>query len=262
MSGRHHRTWLLVAITGIALALAGCGNDDTDALPTLGASASSTATLDPMAGAPSEGSCFRLSASDLDRRTSTKRAVNCYSRHTSITYHVGLFPPGTVESDHARVERVCTNRLPKGSGLTSMQLNSTIIGWAWFEPTTAQWSAGARWFRCDLVARAGDTVKRLPSTTGAPFSNGIPDRFVKCMRDVNDQGTIVTCDERHDFRWAGSFELPQGRDFPSDKEVADIVGERCKQFLDVTQRYYYEWPKEDDWLAGDRLFSCYEQNTS
>ncbi|KRF15484.1 hypothetical protein ASG90_12405 [Nocardioides sp. Soil797] len=232
--------------------------------------ASPTPELDPLAGAPTEGSCYRLNASQLQAPTSTKNpASDCYGKHNTYTYLVGMFPKGTTSADTKRVQNQCQKHLTQAVGLAPAKLIGTVFEWIWFEPTTAQWSAGARWFRCDLVARLNGKTFLLPETSylSSEFTDGVPDKYSRCINPGKDEdgdgegdADHLTCDKPHQFRFAGAFEAP-GKKYPGEEALKKMTDNRCHAIAQ-TDTWWATWPYEDYWDQGHHLLTCYKQTTS
>lgn len=272
MSCRHLRTGAAALACGLLLLVTGCGDEQTSELNAeMGpAAASPTPTLDPLAGAPTEGSCYRMNQVQLNAPTSSKRPLSdCYSNHTSYTYLVGLFPEGATSSDAQRADNQCQKHLTKATGLSKAELFGTVLDYVWFEPTTTQWTAGARWFRCDLVAKTDSSLVRLPNTSylDTEFTDGVPDKYAKCIvsgpdtdGDGEQNAKYLTCDKPHEFRFAGAFTAP-GKKYPGEDALKSLTDDRC---ADITQTssWWATWPYKTHWDLGNHLLACYKQTTS
>ena len=55
-----------------------------------------------------------------------------------------------------QVARVCPRKLAAFLGTTDDALRLTMLRAVWFTPSVEQSDAGANWYRCDVVAVAGD----------------------------------------------------------------------------------------------------------
>ncbi|KRF10900.1 septum formation family protein [Nocardioides sp. Soil796] len=276
MSDRHLRTSALALAAGLLLLAQACGTNTgtTELNAAMGEPAQSPEPeLDPMAGAPVVGSCYSMSRTQSVSTTNTRKPVSdCYEKHNTLTYHVGLFKAGTTSSDYAVVTKQCKKHLPEATGLSKGRLLGSVLDWIWFEPTTAQWSAGARWFRCDLVAESGDKLKLLPETSRTTdlFADGLEDPYARCIRrgpDTNDDGEddaiYVTCDKPHGYRWAGWFEAPVGKSakYPTDAQFEKFANANCGRIAG-TDSWWVTWPLEAWWRDGERRLSCYKFTSS
>ncbi len=228
----------------------------------MGAPASSTASTeaDPLAGAPSVDACYKMTIVKTEAQTNNNNPVDCYSDHTTITYHVGTFPADAAEPDVDTMVTQCQRRLAAAMGLTKKQLTSSIFEPVFFEPTTNQWSSGARWFRCDARAQSGGKLRLMPSGSTPVLYEGVEDKYQRCVDNRKGQGLYVTCDRGHDYRWAGYFQAKGGAKYPSRKNFQK-QGEGCYKFTDKGA-YWVTWPLEPRWDAGDRTMNCYKKTTS
>lgn len=217
---------------------------------------------DPLAGAPAPRSCFNLSGSQTQALTNASTPVDCYSRHTTLTYYVGLFPADSLAPIRSVARRGCRRNVRTQLDLTPQQLRSSVLDLVWFQPSTTQWSAGARWYRCDLLARnpSGDSLKRLPDGS-SPFTDGIPDNLFRCIRDNDGSAVQVTCDRPHDYRWAGSFPA-KGRPYPKNEETALALADGPCSRLTGTRDWYVTWPSRTAWAQGERQLDCFKQTSS
>jgi hypothetical protein len=259
----HFRTTAAALVAGLLLVLAGCGGDDGGTTPaTMGGPASSTATpeADPLAGAPATDACYKMKYSTAQAATNNSNPVNCYDDHTTVTYYVGQFPEDAAASDPEQVRTDCSSRLADAVGLTKKQLKSTVFDWVWFEPTTSQWAAGARWFRCDAVAESAGRLKKLPSGSNPIITGDVEDNYVRCVDNRNGQGLYVTCEKPHDYRWAGVFQA-KGSDakYPSRAQF-EKQGKGCYKFTD-NGAYWVTWPLQPGWEAGERDMNCYRKTS-
>ena len=227
----------------------------------MGGPASSTASpeADPLAGAPAVDACYKMNIEKTAAATNNSNPVACYNDHTTLTYHVGTFPDDAVEPDPDVMIKECQKRLGKAMGLNKKQLVSSIFEPIFFEPTTTQWSAGARWYRCDARAESGGKLRLLPSGSTPVLYDGVPTEFTRCVDNRNDQGLYVTCNKPHDFRWAGYFQAKGGSKYPSRGNF-EKQGKGCYKFTD-NGAYWVTWPLEPRWSTGDRDMNCYKKTT-
>ncbi|RYP85827.1 hypothetical protein EKO23_10955 [Nocardioides guangzhouensis] len=255
---RHLRTTMAALAAGLLVLVSGCSEETGAGDAAMGAPASSTAspTPDPLAGAPTVDACYKMTYARSQAATNGSAPVNCYDDHTTITYYVGTFPDDAAASDPVQVRKDCTAHLAEGLGLSKKELRSSVFSWIWFEPTTSQWSAGARWFRCDAKAETGGRLKLLPAGSSPILTDGVPDAYFRCVDNRNDQGRYVTCDQKHDYRWAGYFQARGGASYPSRKAF-EKQGKGCYEFTD-NGAYWVTWPLEPGWDNGDREMNCYK----
>lgn len=253
------RTCCATLVAALLLPLAGCESDASGGAGVIGAPATSTASEpDPLAGAPEVGICYDMTRSEAAAVTHDAPGVSCSGPHTSMTYHLGHFPAASSIADPDRASRGCERALPRGLGLSPREVRSSILTWIWFEPSTEQWSEGARWYRCDVIAQRGNgSFKALPSAGPPLFAGGVPDDYFRCMRDRGEEGVPVTCDKAHGYRWAGTFE-GKGKQRPKRARLLEQADQHCYS-ITGTSSWWVTWPSADSWASGDREMACYRQ---
>ena len=258
---RHLRTTAATVVVGLLVLMSGCNEDAGPGTASMGGPASSTATpeADPLAGAPAVDACYKMNIARTEAQTNNSNPVECYSDHTTLTYYVGTFPDDAVEPDPDVMAKECQKRLAAAMGLTRKQLVSSIFEPVYFEPTTTQWSSGARWYRCDARAESGGKLRLMPSGSAPVLYDGVPDEFTRCVDNRNGQGLYVTCNKGHDYRWAGYFQAKGGKNYPSRANF-EKQGKGCYKFT-ANGAYWVTWPLEPQWDAGSRDMNCYKKTT-
>lgn len=240
-----------LAVVLALLALAGCsGGSEPEAAPTPSASTptSSPSTDVPPPAAPEKGACYRLRYDDAIAAHNDAEPVRCSAEHTSTTYYVGdvLNPTEQVAALQ------CTDRLGEDTRLTMLRP-------AWFTPTPDEIAAGARWFRCDVVALASEG--RL-----APLTDplGDPERYGMCgtAEPGSSDFRRVICSRPHAWRAISVVPLSGDR-YPGEAAVRDAGQDPCEaagaEAADdaLDYRWGYEWPTRDQWDAGQRYGRCW-----
>lgn len=256
------RTCGVALVAALLVLLAGCTDDSPGTTAYVGAPATTGAAQepDPLAGVPSLGLCYAMTRSAAAAVTNEGPDVDCSEPHTSMTYYVGQFEAGSDVSDPAVATRGCRENLAEGVGLSADEARSSVLTYIWFEPSTEQWSAGARWFRCDVIARQDNGLfKDLPQATPF-FPDGVPDDYFRCMRERGGEGIAVTCDKAHGYRWAGSFE-GQGKKLPRRANLLEQADQRCFA-ITGTRTWWVTWPGPDQWAGGDREMDCFKRTRS
>lgn len=250
-------------VAALLLPLAGCESDASRGTGVIGDPATEAATSepDPLAGAPEVGVCYDMTRSEAAAVTHEAPGISCSGPHTTMTYHVGQFPADSSIAANETASRGCEQNLPQGVGLTASAVKSSILTWIWFEPTTEQWSAGARWYRCDVIARHDDgTFESLPAARSPFFLDGVPDDYFRCMRERGEEGVPVTCDQAHGYRWAGTFE-GTGKTWPRRAALLEQASQHCPSITGTTT-WWVTWPSADSWASGDREMACYKATRS
>ena len=232
----------------------------------------------PAAGPPAppgEG-CYRLPLADLTEPTNRRRPVDCAARHDAQTFHVGtldLVADGhalAVDADRVvdRLDESCDRRLAGYLGGTAEDRRLTRLRAVWFAPTLKQADRGARWFRCDVVALAGnDRLLRLPAPAEL---RGVLDRpagasYGLCGTTAPgepDFGRVI-CARPHAWRAVSTIALPRGRAYPGVGAVRAAGNDRCRDLVGdlvddpLTFRFGWEWPTREQWRAGQRHGYCW-----
>jgi hypothetical protein len=256
------RTCRVALVATLLVLLAGCSDDSPGPTAYVGERATSGALPepDPLAGAPALGNCYPMTRTAAAAVTHEGPDVDCSEPHTSMTYHVGRFASGSDVSDADVAASGCTENLAEGVGLGRKDLRSSILTYIWFEPSTEQWRAGARWYRCDVIAQVpGGPLKPLPESTPF-FPSGVPDGYFRCMQERGEQGVPVTCDKAHRYRWAGTFE-GKGAERPGQAKLLAQAEDHCYS-ITGTSSWWVTWPSAGAWASGNRTMDCFKRTRS
>ncbi len=223
--------------------------------PSPSASASPEPAPDPAFGAPRVGTCHRMTAVQSVASVARGRRVACTKRHTSVVAHVAFLPlpvSAATPVPRRRVlgQRWCAPAYRKLAGGTPADRATALLTWTMFTPSQAQLERGARWIRCDVVARSGARLMPLPATT--PFlGSGVPETLRVCR---NDAGTDVSCDEPHAFRVQAVYKAV-GKAYPDPEAYTPTARARCRQLMG-SYGGFWQPPSQAGWRAGDRFVRC------
>jgi hypothetical protein len=227
------------------------------------------------APAPHDGACHQLTYAQALAPTTTDAPVPCRGAHTSQTYAVGRLTTEVdghlVAVDSPRVQRqvrtTCPQRLAGFLGGSTEQLRLSMLRAVWFTPTVAASDAGADWFRCDVIAVAGD--QQLAPLTGRlrnalRGTSAAPSPWAMC--GTAEPGTKgfrrVPCRDRHTWRALRTIAL-DGAAYPGEA-AAKAAGQRtcreagrsvAKDALDY--QWGYEWPTRAQWDSGQTYGICW-----
>ncbi len=259
----------LLALVVLLLAglLTACdGKDIKDAVPGTDAK---PADLE----APENRLCRALDAKAVTAPSDDTEPVACTQGHTAETFHVGSFDEAATKDaayDDAglgeQVAETCRPRFKKFTGATDSLALRTVVTWAWWRPSEEAWEEGARWFRCDVVARrTADELGALPETTKGLLL-GIPaDRWMVCADGPKvADAPRVACTEKHTWRAVSAVSVGKEKDpWPGSRLVevrsldfcSEWVGARTNYSLDY--EFAYTWFEKDDWASGNRLSVCW-----
>jgi Septum formation len=163
--------------------------------------------------------------------------------------------------------RRCTQAWKRtvGGGVTSQ--HTSIVGLAYFLPDRQQLSAGARWYRCDLVIGGQDglALQRLPAHVENLLAGRVPDSLRAC-RTAPDftSGREVPCSQPHVLRAVGTFPLPDKGSYPSRATLQAASAKGCRG---VIKRWMhgrtdagdaFQWPDRTGWeVQGDHSATCW-----
>lgn len=251
---------------GAGLAPASATAPGTTTAPGTATASTSTATSSALAGVPRAGQCYRYSVAQSQASASPTAPVACSAPHTAWTFFVGRFS--------GRAARITTPLSPaldrpamaacyaRREAVLGTAVHLTRVRFAWFLPTPAQWSRGARWFRCDAVAVVGTSSygllpPRLPSVVADPVAR---ESLRACARTAN--GAVVPCTLRHDAKAVAWVRLGSATTvFPGPARILPLVTARCTAALaalpGAPALAWSTWPVASSWSAGHRVATCY-----
>jgi hypothetical protein len=276
MSGRRANGAVLT-VAGVLLAtmLAGCGGGQPKA-PV-------SSTPPPVASAaprPAASGCDDLTYQQAVAPTlpTDDTPVACGTSHTSQTYAVGTLSTAVdghlVGVDSARVQAQVAKRCPAALsaylGGDEEKLRLSMLRAVWYTPTVAQAEAGADWYRCDVIALAGD--QQLASMKGSLKGVLGSDRAGDwAMCGTAQPGTAgfarVPCRAQHSWKALATVDLPAGV-YPGEAAVKAAGQKPCQQAgQDVASdaldyQWGYEWPTSDQWSAGQTYGICWAPSSS
>ncbi len=210
---------------------------------------------DPGFGAPKAGQCFLIFAAQSRASVADGRRVACSKRHTTVVAYVGFRPrPVTPKTPVARRQRlarkVCEPAYRRVAGGTLADRATSILTWTLYTPTQAQLKRGARWIRCDVLARGG--AKLLPLPQGLPLlAGGVPEQLRICQ---NEAGADISCSLPHAYRVEAVYPAA-GDAYPNATTYTALARQRCKE-LTGKDGGFWQAPGKQGWDAGDRFIRC------
>ena len=159
-----------------------------------------------------------MSADESVASVDTSRKVSCKGKHTSVVVLVTYLPkpvtPATPVAQRRKLgEKFCQPAYQRTVGGTLADRATSILTWTLFTPSQSQLERGARWVRCDVVARSADKLIPLP-TSKPMLAQGVPEQVRICQTDA---GVDISCSKPHAFRVQGVYRavdqgLPRHRD--------------------------------------------------
>lgn len=299
-SARSRAVAVAVALVAVLAASCTTGNGDraTDRpTETAGSPASASASGSPQSGSaaregaspstptepekpspPPEHGCYRLSFDALTEPSNDSDPVPCSAagRHDAQTFHVGRLDTTVdghsvaVDSDQVldQLAHSCPHRLAQYLGGSPEDRRLSRFEAIWFVPTLEQSDLGASWFRCDVVALAGqDSLFPLPPPRRL---HGILDRpgagrFGLCGTAAPGESDFdrVICARPHSWRAVSTIVLGGSARYPGVRAVSAAGDETCSDRVRVHAadplkfRYGWEWPTRDQWERGQHFGYCW-----
>jgi hypothetical protein len=254
-----------------ALLLAGCGGKDEEpqaskkepaaAEPSASASAAEVSAPDPGYGAPQVGRCYRLSPAETLAPVTSSRRVSCNKKHTTVIAHVGYVKKAVTTNTplakrRAIGRRLCAPAYRKLAGGTVPDRATSLLTWTLFTPSSDQLQRGARWVRCDVLARSGESMVALPNSKPL-LGNGVPESLRVCQTET---GADVSCARPHVFRVEAVYAAPGGA-YPDLNRYTAAARTRCKELMG-RDGGFWQPPSEAGWNAGDRYIRCLSRTSS
>ena len=210
---------------------------------------------DPGYGAPVKGECHRMTSVQSVASVDTSKLVSCKGAHTSVVSYVGYLPrpvtPATPVVERQKLgNRLCQRAYQRVAGGTLADRATSILTWTLFTPNQAQLERGARWVRCDVVARSANKLVALPPTTPM-LAQGVPEQLRICQ---SDSGIDISCAKPHAFRVQAVYRAVV-KGYPAPPVYTPVARARCRQLLG-TFGGYWQPPSRQGWRAGDRFIRC------
>jgi hypothetical protein len=183
------------------------------------------------------------------------RLVGCDKEHTSLVAHVGLVPrPVTPRTPLAKRRalraRVCEPAYRRVVGGTLADRATSILTWTMFTPGQDQLERGARWIRCDVIARSGNQLVELPP--GQPLlRQGVPEPLRICQ---DAAGADISCALPHSYRVQAVYRAPESA-YPDPTAYTAVARARCGELMGVFGGFWQP-PSREGWADGDRFIRC------
>jgi hypothetical protein len=269
------RLWRALALPIlIALLATGCGGKDEPKAKEKGKDSAVAAepresksaeeeeiAPDPGYGAPLQGRCYRISASRSLAPVTRGSRVKCSSKHTTVVARVAYTPKAVTSKTplpkrRALGKRLCEPAYRRLAGGTVADRATSLLTWTLFTPSRDQLERGARWVRCDVLARSGDQLVPLPDAKPL-LRQGVPESLRVCQ---TASGADVSCSQTHAFRVEAVFAAPP-RVYPDPVRYTAAARSRCKQ-LTGSDGGYWQPPSKPGWRSGDRFVRCLSKAAS
>jgi hypothetical protein len=243
------------------------------------ASAQPSASPSPVPVELAAGQCFNDYYTDQIVRTSV-HLVDCTAQHFGETVYVGRFvgvaaegePPGRMTG----FETGAAAKVQSDAYLDCSTHADTYLGHSWIHrlltlritvPLSTAWSAGERWYRCDLFQTStiadGAIVPRTGGLKGFAFGP-------VCVNQNKSGTPIVDCKTKHPGEFVGGFLMPAGlKKAPETEKETDPYAKKCwkimapylgvatsraQYLVGVSFQYEYNFGY---WDSGRRVAWCY-----
>ncbi len=257
----------------VALLVSGCGGKEENAKaaekepsaaaePTESESAAAEEVApDPGYGAPDVGRCYRLSPAETLAPVTSSPRVSCDDKHTTVVAHIGYVKKAVTARTPLATRRAigkkqCEPAYRKLAGGTVVDRATSLLTWTMFTPSRAQLERGARWVRCDVLARSGDELVSLPDAKPL-LEKGVPDSLRVCQTAT---GADVSCSRPHVYRVEAVY-AASGTAYPDPGRYTAAARTRCKE-LTGGDGGYWQPPSQAGWNSGDRFIRCLSRTSS
>lgn len=240
------RRTVVLAVTALAAVLA--------------TSAPSQATVPPP---PPVGACYSYAWAGYLAEANSSPRVACSSTHTAKTIATGALPAGTtLDTIHSatvgtKIAQKCVPALKNAVGSGWWKYEQTAFNISVFRPTNAQWNAGARWFRCDVVLPGAGRLFALPTTNPLVGSAPLSTRTRACL---SSDLALVSCKEVHAYRAVGTFAVASTT-YPTETGWRGAAIRRCPAIV-TTSAFAYTHATRVEFGLGDKIVTCFNRTTT
>jgi hypothetical protein len=181
--------------------------------------------------------------------------ARCRGRHTTVVSRIVFLPEAVsaatpVARRDALGQRYCAPAYRQLVGGTLADRATSLLTWTLFTPSENQLARGARWLRCEVLARSGNQL--LPLTLGRPLlGKGVPENLRICQTTL---GADVSCARPHAFRVEAVFRAV-GEAYPDASTFTPTARDRCQQLVG-SYGGFWQPPSRAGWDTGDRFIRC------
>jgi hypothetical protein len=217
---------------------------------------------DPMAGAPTVGTCSTMTPKQAAAPSDHSTAVPCPKAHTAEVAGVVTVPDSldwktaTVTDLFRVIAAKCRPKVDAMLGRDPSTRDSSAYHYVWFTPTKAQKSQGARWMSCSVVMYAGASLASLPTSTTPFLPHGaLPDKVARCLtRSVRN----TPCSATHLWRATGTFTVSGA--YPGTRVLNKRATAKCRSRVQAGKAYRWTYQDKISWnVARDHVVVCYSR---
>lgn len=225
------------------------------------------------AAEPAVGQCYSYKKSTLDDVSSTAAPVACTTKHTAETYYVRTLP----ESFGNPAKASAAQRLSAAEPCTVAAMNAYLgspdrklpsrFQTAVLFPTKAEWEAGERWMRCDVVLQGGTSLVTLTKPAAEVVASAPAEQFDFCTPGTpNAKNTSAFPCNKPKVNWIKVLDKDLGKPgstFPGTRNVENRTRSLCKaqgKAWNGKEKYpgwWAIWPTAKGWKEGRRSAQCF-----
>lgn len=211
---------------------------------------------------PKVGTCYNYGWKAYQAMSQTGKKVSCGKAHTAKTIAVGKLLSGTARTEAsilrpasaAHITKTCIRALKKKLGSTYAKRNQSAYTTAFYIPTVAQFKAGQRWFRCDVILPGKGSLKNLP-TNRSKFLEGVAltQRTRGCL-----SGKLLgpySCLSSHSYKSISAVKK-SGTAYPSMASFQRAVAKKCP-----SRTRAFVAPSKYEWQTGDHWVVCFAKTS-
>lgn len=225
------------------------------------------------ADGPPVGGCYDYPFSTIGKASSAAPRIGCESPHTAETFLIGIvndsvgLPSKTSHAARLAIGKPCTvarmnDYLGFGNRSLPSRFRSVVL-----LPTDAQWNAGERWFRCDVVLQGGLALKQFSGTAAALVSANPSTQFDFCtpgQPNAKNTAAYPCVSPKKNWIKVLDHELGgAGSKFPGTSKVERTTRNLCEKQgkrWSAKQKYpgwWAIWPTSVGWAEGRRSAQCF-----
>jgi len=217
---------------------------------------------------PRVGQCYNYTFAQANTASASPTvAVSCFARHTAVTFYVGTVSGSAARSSTPtaiavvlQVAQVCNLRLSSSLGST-VRLTRAFPANQVFVPTAAQWSAGARFYRCDAdLASSNTSLAAIPSNfiPVIKTSTGVS-RYRWCL---TTRAATTSCAATHYYSaitWVslGTATAPYPGAAVTTRRAESLCVGAISRLVKRRFAWYSVWPSSVNWAYGLRSATCF-----
>ncbi|BBH17659.1 hypothetical protein Back2_19460 [Nocardioides baekrokdamisoli] len=214
--------------------------------------------------APAVGSCHTYDWNTFLGVSDSSAPVSCSGPHVARTVFVGRLWTDEAYSSMLNDPKIIQYMVKQCLVPTQQAIGPwktvAVAGYdgSFFVPTSAEYGAGARWFRCDVSLPGAGHLYPIPNQH--PLASPLSPGQSRCIHLTSQGGLPVACAAPHSYRAAGVVWVP-GSAYPSRSTWLAVAQAHCPPIV-RTSRWYLTGVSSVRWSAGDHYLTCYRPTTT